>query len=124
MLVYEYMSNGSLTNVIFGTAKLEWNRRAQIAVGVARGLCYLHEGCSSQIIHCDIKPGNILLDDNLVPRISDFGLAKLMGVDQTRATTSNIRGTKGYFAPEWFKNTGITPKMDVYSFGEIGRAHV
>ncbi|XP_078169811.1 G-type lectin S-receptor-like serine/threonine-protein kinase LECRK2 [Carex rostrata] len=117
MLVYEYMSNGSLTNVIFGTAKLEWNRRAQIAVGVARGLCYLHEGCSSQIIHCDIKPGNILLDENLVPRISDFGLAKLMGVDQTRATTSNIRGTKGYFAPEWFKNTGITPKMDVYSFG-------
>jgi Protein kinase domain/D-mannose binding lectin len=117
MLVYEYMSNGSLTNFIFGAAKLGWNIRAQIAIGVAQGLCYLHEGCSSQIIHCDIKPHNILLDDNLVPRISDFGLAKLMGVDQTRVTTSNIRGTKGYFAPEWFRNTGITPKMDVYSFG-------
>jgi Protein kinase domain/D-mannose binding lectin len=116
MLVYEYMSNGSLTNFIFGDTKLRWNIRAQIAMGVAQGLCYLHEGCSSQIIHCDIKPHNILLDDNLVPRISDFGLAKLMGVDQTRAATSNIRGTKGYFAPEWFRNTGITPKMDVYSF--------
>ncbi|KAJ4757118.1 Serine/threonine-protein kinase [Rhynchospora pubera] len=117
ILVYEYMSNGSLTNFISEATKLGWNRRAQIAIGVAQGLYYLHEGCCSQIIHCDIKPQNILLDDNLVPRISDFGLAKLIGVDQTRATTYNIRGTIGYFAPEWFKNTGITPKMDVYSFG-------
>jgi serine/threonine protein kinase len=88
----------------------------QIAFGVARGLLYLHEECSSQIIHCDIKPQNILLDESLNARISDFGLAKLLKTDQTK-TTTGIRGTKGYVAPEWFKNLPVTTKVDTYSFG-------
>jgi serine/threonine protein kinase len=88
----------------------------QIAFGVARGLLYLHEECSSQIIHCDIKPQNILLDESLNGRISDFGLAKLLKTDQTKTTTA-IRGTKGYVAPEWFKNLPVTTKVDIYSFG-------
>ncbi|XXG46260.1 hypothetical protein AAC387_Pa02g1150 [Persea americana] len=79
---------------------------------------YLHEECSTQIIHCDIKPHNILLDDCFVARISDFGLAKLLKTDQTR-TSTGIRGTRGYLAPEWFKNLSITVKVDVYSFGIV-----
>ena len=76
----------------------------------------MHEECSSQIVHCDIKPQNIFLDDSFTARISNFGLAKLLRMDQTR-TTTGIRGTKGYVAPEWFKNLPITVKVDVYSFG-------
>ncbi|KAI9215559.1 hypothetical protein POPTR_T085100v4 [Populus trichocarpa] len=116
LLVYEYMSGGSLSNYIFGYSRPSWNRRMQIAFGVARGLLYLHEECSSQIIHCDIKPQNILLDESLNARISDFGLAKLLKTDQTKTTTA-IRGTKGYVAPEWFKNLPVTTKVDIYSFG-------
>ncbi|GLU19430.1 hypothetical protein SLE2022_356820 [Rubroshorea leprosula] len=81
-----------------------------------RGLDYLHEECSNAIIYCDIKPQNILLDDSLTARISDFGLAKLLKTGQTRTVTV-IRGTKGYVAPEWFKNKPVTIKVDVYSFG-------
>ncbi|KAK3205073.1 hypothetical protein Dsin_019119 [Dipteronia sinensis] len=116
LLVYEYMSNGSLANYLFGNSRAEWRIRIQIAFGTARGLFYLHEECNTQIIHCDIKPQNILLDDSLTARISDFGLAKLLKTDQTQTTTA-IRGTKGYVAPEWFKNLPITVKVDVYSFG-------
>ncbi|KAG5250055.1 G-type lectin S-receptor serine/threonine-protein kinase [Salix suchowensis] len=116
LLVYEYMSNGSLSNYIFGDSRPNWHRRMQIAFGVARGLLYLHEECSSQIIHCDIKPQNILLDDSLNARISDFGLAKLLKTEQSKTTTA-IRGTKGYVAPEWFKNLPVTTKVDTYSFG-------
>ncbi|CAL9761177.1 unnamed protein product [Musa acuminata subsp. burmannicoides] len=116
LLVYEFMSNGSLMALLSGDVRPSWDQRVQIALGIARGLLYLHEECISQIIHCDIKPQNVLLDDNLVPRISDFGLAKLLKTDQTR-TKTDIRGTKGYVAPEWFKNAGVTAKVDVYSFG-------
>ncbi|KAH0729088.1 hypothetical protein KY289_000276 [Solanum tuberosum] len=87
-------------------------------MGVARGLAYLHEECSTQIIHCDIKPQNILLDDHHVARISDFGLSKLMMINQSR-TLTNIRGTRGYVAPEWFRNSQVTVKVDVYSFGVL-----
>ncbi|KAH7684342.1 S-receptor-like serine/threonine-protein kinase protein [Dioscorea alata] len=118
MLVYEFMSNGSLTSFLFGEEKLEWNKRVNIISDVAKGLLYLHEECVSPIIHCDIKSQNILLDDHLVARISDFGLAKLLLADQTR-TSTGIRGTKGYVAPEWFKNTPVTTKVDVYSFGVL-----
>lgn len=76
----------------------------------------MHEDCSSQIIHCDIKPENVLLDDTFTARIADFGLAKLLKTDQTRTITA-IRGTKGYLAPEWFKCLPITVKVDVYSYG-------
>lgn len=116
LLVYEFMENGSLEHFLFGSSWLAWNQRIQIACGIARGLAYLHEDCSSQIIHCDVKPQNILLDDSYSARISDFGLAKLMKSEQTR-TTTGIRGTRGYVAPEWFKNMAITAKVDVYSFG-------
>ncbi|KAL5983339.1 hypothetical protein ACLOJK_017423 [Asimina triloba] len=116
LLVYEYMSNGSLASFLFGDLRLSWHQRTQIAYGIARGLVYLHEECGRQIIHCDIKPQNILLDDSFTARISDFGLAKLLMGNQTR-TKTDIRGTRGYVATEWFKSVPITTKVDVYSFG-------
>ncbi|CAN4114040.1 unnamed protein product [Withania somnifera] len=116
LLVYEYMSNGTLASFIFGDPRPSWIQRTNIATGIARGLAYLHEECSTQIIHCDIKPQNILLDDYHVARISDFGLSKLMMINQSR-TLTNIRGTRGYVAPEWFRNSQVTVKVDVYSFG-------
>ncbi|XP_025880371.1 LOW QUALITY PROTEIN: G-type lectin S-receptor-like serine/threonine-protein kinase LECRK3 [Oryza sativa Japonica Group] len=118
LLVYEFMSNGSLNTFLFSDTHPHWSLRVQVALGVARGLLYLHEECNKQIIHCDMKPQNILLDDNFVAKISDFGLAKLLPVNQTQ-TNTGIRGTRGYVAPEWFKNIGITSKVDVYSFGVI-----
>uniref|UniRef100_A0A2N9HJA1 Receptor-like serine/threonine-protein kinase n=1 Tax=Fagus sylvatica TaxID=28930 RepID=A0A2N9HJA1_FAGSY len=117
LLVYEYMSNGSLATFLFGISRPHWNQRVQIAFGIARGLMYLHEECSTQIIHCDIKPQNILLDEYFTPRIADFGLAKLLLAEQTRAARTGIRGTIGYFAPEWFRKASISVKVDVYSFG-------
>lgn len=118
LLVYEFMKNGTLAQFLFGELKLTWNQRTQIAIGIAKGLVYLHDECSTQIIHCDIKPHNILLDDYYSPRISDFGLAKLMRMDQSETHTA-IRGTKGYVAPEWFRNMPITVKADVYSYGVL-----
>ncbi|XP_027167138.1 G-type lectin S-receptor-like serine/threonine-protein kinase LECRK3 [Coffea eugenioides] len=118
LLVYEYMGNGTLASLLFGKTIPSWKLRTQIATGIARGLVYLHDECSSQMIHCDIKPQNILLDDYYNARISDFGLAKLLQINQSR-TLTNIRGTRGYVAPEWFRNTQITSKVDVYSFGVL-----
>ncbi|KAL8500712.1 hypothetical protein ACS0TY_020336 [Phlomoides rotata] len=118
LLVYEYMSNGSLDAHLFrGLSRPRWNQRMQIAFGIARGLTYLHEECGTQIIHCDVKPQNILLDEFLAPKISDFGMAKLLLSEQSRAARTHIRGTIGYFAPEWFRKASITVKVDVYSFG-------
>ncbi|XP_057779497.1 G-type lectin S-receptor-like serine/threonine-protein kinase LECRK3 [Salvia miltiorrhiza] len=117
ILVYEFMTNGSLATFLFQkSARPNWYTRLQIAFSIARGLCYLHEDCSAPIIHCDIKPQNVLLDESFTPKIADFGLAKLMKPDQTR-TITGIRGTRGYVAPEWFRNMAITVKVDVYSFG-------
>ncbi|XP_019163397.1 PREDICTED: G-type lectin S-receptor-like serine/threonine-protein kinase LECRK3 [Ipomoea nil] len=118
ILVYEYMSNGTLASFLFGDLTPSWSQRIKIALGIARGLTYLHEECSTQIIHCDIKPQNILLDDYYNARISDFGLAKLLRMNESR-TQTNIRGTKGYVAPEWFRNNKVTAKVDVYSFGVL-----
>ncbi|MBA0794966.1 hypothetical protein Gohar_019247 [Gossypium harknessii] len=118
LLVYKYMRNGSLAKFLFENSIPNWYERTRIALGIAEGLCYLHEQCSSRILHCDIKPENILLDDTFSARISDFGLLKLLKNDQSRTTTA-IRGTKGYVAPEWFKNVAITIKVDVYSFGTL-----
>ncbi|MBA0735868.1 hypothetical protein Gogos_019671, partial [Gossypium gossypioides] len=115
LLVYEYMRNGSLAKFLFEISRPNWYERTRIALGIAEGLCYLHEQCSSRILHCDIKPENILLDDTFSARISDFGLSKLLKKYQSRTTTA-IRGTKGYVAPEWFKNVAITIKVDVYSY--------
>ncbi|KAJ9685838.1 hypothetical protein PVL29_017774 [Vitis rotundifolia] len=116
LLVYEFMCNGTLASFLFGSSAADWKIRTQMAFGIARGLMYLHEECSTQIIHCDIKPQNVLLDDSFTARISDFGLAKLLMSDQTRTLTA-IRGTKGYVAPEWFRSKPITAKVDVYSYG-------
>ncbi|KAM7497313.1 hypothetical protein LguiA_021727 [Lonicera macranthoides] len=118
LLVYEYMSNGTIASFLFGDTKPSWNLRTRIAFGIARGLLYLHEECTTQIIHCDIKSHNVLLDECYNAKISDFGLAKLLMVDQSRILTA-IRGTKGYVAPEWFRNTPVTVKVDVYSFGVL-----
>ncbi|XP_045799738.1 G-type lectin S-receptor-like serine/threonine-protein kinase LECRK3 [Trifolium pratense] len=118
VLVYELMSNGTLASFLFTPLKPSWSRRVQIAIGIARGLVYLHEECCTQIIHCDIKPQNILLDDDYNARISDFGLAKLLLINQSH-TKTGIRGTKGYVAPDWFRSAPITAKVDAYSFGVL-----
>ncbi|XP_027067799.2 G-type lectin S-receptor-like serine/threonine-protein kinase RLK1 [Coffea arabica] len=118
LLVYEYMSGGTLARLLLNNPKPSWSMRTQIAIGIARGLVYLHEECNTQIIHCDIKPQNVLLDEYFNARISDFGLAKLLMINQSRTFTS-IRGTKGYVAPEWFRSNQITAKVDVYSFGVL-----
>ena len=116
-LVLELMPNGALSHFLFKEGERpSWNQRAEMALGIARGLRYLHEECETQIIHCDIKPQNVLLDVNYTPKISDFVLSKLLNRDQTR-TDTNIRGTMGYIAPEWLRSGPITSKVDVYSFG-------
>ncbi|OEL37875.1 G-type lectin S-receptor-like serine/threonine-protein kinase [Dichanthelium oligosanthes] len=120
LLVYEHMPNLSLDIHLFQshTAVLKWSTRYQIALGVARGLAYLHENCRDCIIHCDIKPENILLDDSFVPKIADFGMAKFLGRDFSRVLIT-IRGTIGYLAPEWISGVAITPKVDVYAYGMV-----
>ncbi|XP_023901211.2 G-type lectin S-receptor-like serine/threonine-protein kinase LECRK3 [Quercus suber] len=119
LLVYEYMSNGSLADLLFGvTLRPHWTERLRIALDVARGILYLHEECEAPIIHCDIKPKNILMDDCWNAKISDFGLAKFLMPDQTR-TFTGARGTRGYVAPEWHKNIPISVKVDVYSYGIV-----
>ncbi|XP_008775776.2 G-type lectin S-receptor-like serine/threonine-protein kinase At2g19130 [Phoenix dactylifera] len=118
LLVYEFMPNGSLDTQLFqnNSMVLDWNKRYRIALGAARGLAYLHEECRDCIIHCDIKPENILLDASFVPKVADFGLAKLVGRDFSRVLTT-MRGTRGYLAPEWITGVAITAKADVYSYG-------
>ncbi|XP_027908356.1 G-type lectin S-receptor-like serine/threonine-protein kinase LECRK2 [Vigna unguiculata] len=117
ILVYELMPHGALSSYLFGEGERpEWGQRIEMALGVARGLLYLHEECNTQIIHCDIKPENVLLDANYTPKIADFGLSKLLNKDQTR-TNTNLRGTMGYLAPEWLRSAPVTAKVDIYSFG-------
>jgi hypothetical protein len=121
LLVYEYMNRGSLDQTLFRSApalELEWAARLRVCVGAARGLAYLHAGCDRKILHCDVKPENILLDDHGGVKISDFGLAKLMSPEQSGLFTT-MRGTRGYLAPEWLMNAPITDKADVYSFGMV-----
>ncbi|KAL7609618.1 G-type lectin S-receptor-like serine/threonine-protein kinase At2g19130 [Lactuca sativa] len=119
LLVYDYMANSSLdTHLFHGKQVLNWETRYQIALGIARGLVYLHEKCRDCIIHCDIKPENILLDAEFCPKIADFGLAKLVGREFSRVLTT-IRGTRGYLAPEWLSGVAVTAKADVYSYGKM-----
>ncbi|KAG0615145.1 hypothetical protein M758_5G018500 [Ceratodon purpureus] len=123
LLVYEFMPNGSLDAWLFGKKQgeklLDWEQRLNIALGTARALAYLHEECSDHIIHLDVKPENILLDHQFCPKLSDFGLAKLMDREQSRVVTS-MRGTPGYLAPEWLlPHAAVTAKTDVYSFGMV-----
>lgn len=124
-LVYEFMPNGSLEKYIFAEGqamdvdRLEWEKIYQIAIGVAHGLEYLHRGCNSRILHLDIKPQNILLDQDYCPKISDFGLSKLSNRKESAMSMMGARGTVGYIAPEVFsRNFGVvSDKSDVYSFG-------
>lgn len=143
LLVYEYLSNGSLdhylvqggdatttsssslssgstaSNAIQPRMILDWKTRFSIALGTARGIMYLHEECRECVVHCDIKPENILLDESFCPKVSDFGLAKLLGLRGRERHITTIRGTRGYLAPEWGSNLPLTAKADVYSYGMV-----
>ncbi|XXG71283.1 hypothetical protein AAC387_Pa07g0571 [Persea americana] len=118
LLAYDFMPNGSLDSHLFQkkSAVLDWKTRYQIALGTAKGLDYLHEKCRHCIIHCDIKPANVLLDADLCPKLADFGMAKLIGHEFSKVLTS-MKGTIGYLAPEWISGLPITAKADVYSYG-------
>ncbi|KAA8516071.1 hypothetical protein F0562_019250 [Nyssa sinensis] len=117
LLVYDYMPNGPLSAYLRQDSQsLSWEVRFRVATGMARGIAYLHEECRDCIIHCDIKPDNILLDEDFSAKVSDFGLAKLIGRDFSRVLATT-RGTWGYVAPEWISGVAITAKADVYSFG-------
>ncbi|KAL1118512.1 hypothetical protein V6Z11_D01G040300 [Gossypium hirsutum] len=123
-LVYDFMPNGSLDKIIFTEENkntLGWKKLFDIVLGVAQGIHYLHQGCDMQILHFDIKPHNILLDENFNPKVSDFGLAKLYSVEDSIVSLTAARGTIGYIAPELvYKNLGgISYKADVYSFGML-----
>ncbi|KAK1661198.1 hypothetical protein QYE76_049357 [Lolium multiflorum] len=123
-LVYEYMPGGSLDKYIFSSDKeksFSWDKLNEIASGIARGINYLHQGCEMQILHFDIKPHNILLDSNFVPKVADFGLAKLYPRDNSFVPSNALRGTIGYIAPEMISRSFgvISSKSDVYSFGML-----
>ncbi|KAB1221475.1 hypothetical protein CJ030_MR2G028844 [Morella rubra] len=122
LLVYEYMENNSLARTLFGPEEhrlnLDWPRRQKICVGIARGLAFLHEESALRIVHRDIKTTNILLDGELNPKISDFGLAKLDEEENTHIST-RVAGTIGYMAPEYALWGYLTYKADVYSFGVV-----
>ncbi|XP_030527309.1 LEAF RUST 10 DISEASE-RESISTANCE LOCUS RECEPTOR-LIKE PROTEIN KINASE-like 2.5 [Rhodamnia argentea] len=126
-LVFEYMPNGSLDKflnsgrALHTSSSLEWKILYQIAIGIARGLEYLHRGCNTRILHFDIKPQNILLDRDFIPKISDFGLAKLCHGQGSAVSTLGMRGTAGFIAPEVvFRNLGrVSHKSDVYSYGML-----
>ncbi|KAL5553144.1 hypothetical protein UlMin_040545 [Ulmus minor] len=119
-LIFEFMPNGSLEKFIFDeNYQLDWETHYQISLGIARGLEYLHRGCSTRILHFDIKPHNILLDADFVPKISDFGLAKICARKESIVSMMGPRGTIGYIAPEVFSRNfgGVSYKSDVYSYG-------
>uniref|UniRef100_A0ACD5VN92 Uncharacterized protein n=1 Tax=Avena sativa TaxID=4498 RepID=A0ACD5VN92_AVESA len=122
LLVYEYMPKGSLDKWIYfrhdnNAPPLDWSTRCKIIKHIAKGLAYLHEECTKKIAHLDVKPQNILLDDNFNAKLSDFGLCKLIDRDMSQVVT-RMRGTPGYLAPEWLTSQ-ITEKADVYSFGVV-----
>jgi predicted Ser/Thr protein kinase len=123
LLVYEYMPKGSLDQWTFHrqgddeTPRLHWQTRRKIIAHIAKGLSYLHEECMKRVAHLDVKPQNILLDDNFDAKLSDFGLCKLIDREKSQVVT-RMRGTPGYLAPEWL-TSHITEKADVYSFGVV-----
>ncbi|KAM0825491.1 hypothetical protein ACQ4PT_069521 [Festuca glaucescens] len=125
LLVYEYLENGSLDHALlllllqaFWRSNLDWPTRFEICLGIARGLAYLHEESSIRVVHRDIKASNVLLDANLNPKISDFGLAKLYDDQETHVSTK-VAGTFGYLAPEYAMRGHVTEKVDVFAFGVV-----
>uniref|UniRef100_A0A7N2LUP0 Protein kinase domain-containing protein n=1 Tax=Quercus lobata TaxID=97700 RepID=A0A7N2LUP0_QUELO len=120
ILVYEFVPNKSLDYFLYEPerhGKLDWSKRYKIIGGIARGMLYLHEDSRLKIIHRDLKASNVLLDENMNPKISDFGMAKIFAVDQTQANTSRVAGTFGYMSPEYVMYGQFSAKSDVYSFG-------
>ncbi|KAG0477149.1 hypothetical protein HPP92_013990 [Vanilla planifolia] len=122
ILVYDYLENNSLARMLLGAGhsdiQFNWETRAKICIGIARGLAFLHEEVHPHVVHRDIKAGNILLDKHLNPKISDFGLAKLLPANMSHVST-RVAGTIGYLAPEYAMHGKLTRKADVYSFGVL-----
>ena len=122
-MIYEFLPNESLDKFIFSSAignnrSLGWHKLQDMALGIAKGIEYLHQGCDQRILHLDIKPHNILLDHNFNPKISDFGLAKLCSNEQSTVSITTARGTMGYIAPEMLSRNFriVSYKSDAYSF--------
>ncbi|XP_019082630.1 PREDICTED: LEAF RUST 10 DISEASE-RESISTANCE LOCUS RECEPTOR-LIKE PROTEIN KINASE-like 2.7 [Camelina sativa] len=122
-IIYEFLGNGSLDKFISNkkSVNMDWEALYRIALGVARGLEYLHHGCKTRIVHFDIKPQNVLLDDNFCPKVSDFGLAKLCEKKESILSLLDTRGTVGYIAPEMISRVygNVSHKSDVYSYGML-----
>ncbi|XP_045819194.1 systemin receptor SR160-like [Trifolium pratense] len=123
LLVYEYMKYGSLEDVLHDPKKagikMNWSVRRKIAIGAARGLAFLHHSCIPHIIHRDMKSSNVLLDENLEARVSDFGMARLMSAMDTHLSVSTLAGTPGYVPPEYYQSFRCSTKGDVYSYGVV-----